>query len=60
MDFIIRLPKSCRKDTILVVVDHLSKYGHFIALKHPYSARTITEVFEGDSEIAWHSNIYRK
>jgi len=45
MDFIVRLPKSCEKDAILVVVDRLSKYGHFIALKHPYSARSIAEVF---------------
>ena len=45
MDFIIRLPKSGGKDAILVVVNRLSKYGHFIALKHPYSARTIAEVF---------------
>ena len=45
MDFIVRLPKSCRKDTSLVVVDHLSKYGHFIPLRLPYSARSISKVF---------------
>jgi len=45
VDFIIRLLKSCGKDTILVVVDRLCKYGHFIAFKHPYSARMIAEVF---------------
>ncbi|XP_017420314.1 uncharacterized protein LOC108330338 [Vigna angularis] len=32
-------------DAILVVVDHLSKYGHFLPLKHPYMARTIADIF---------------
>lgn len=33
-DFIIELPKTASVDTILVVVDRLIKYGHFLALKH--------------------------
>ena len=45
MDFIVDLLKSCGDDTILVVVDRLSKYSHFILLKHPYTSRHIAEIF---------------
>ncbi|XP_047150879.1 uncharacterized protein K02A2.6-like [Vigna umbellata] len=51
MDFIMKLPKSHGYDAVLVVVDRLSKYGQFIPLKHPYSARTIAKVFV--KEIVW-------
>ncbi|GJU17803.1 retrotransposable element Tf2 [Tanacetum coccineum] len=45
MDFIDSLPESKGKTGILVVVDRLSKYAHFLAITHPYTARTIAQLF---------------
>jgi hypothetical protein len=45
MDFIYGLPRSKGKNSIFVVVDRLSKFAHFIPLKHPYSAQEVASIF---------------
>ena len=45
LDFIEGLPISRGKDTIMVVVDRLSKSAHFLTLSHPFTAKTIAEKF---------------
>lgn len=45
MDFIGGLPKVQGVDTVMVVVDRLTKYAHFFPISHPYTAKGIAEVF---------------
>jgi hypothetical protein len=45
MDFIEGLPKSQGYSVIMVVVDRLSKYAHFLPVKHLYAASHIAQLF---------------
>jgi hypothetical protein len=51
MDFIEGLPISNIKDKILVVVDRLTKYAHFIGVRKIDSTKQTTEIF--------YKNIYK-
>jgi hypothetical protein len=45
MDFIIELPKVQGKDGIFVVVDHLTKFAHFLAISMECSASQVAKLF---------------
>jgi hypothetical protein len=45
LDFVEGFPRVGGKSVILTVVDRFSKYAHFIALGHPYSATTVAKAF---------------
>ena len=45
LDFVEGLPKSMGFEVILVVVDRLTKYVHFVPVSHPYSASKIASLY---------------
>lgn len=45
IDFIVGLPPSNGFTVILVVIDRLSNYAHFIPLKSSFTSQQVTEIF---------------
>lgn len=45
MDFIEGLPRLEGKDTIMVIMNRLTKYAHLVGLTHPYQASRIAQAY---------------
>jgi hypothetical protein len=45
MDFVEGLLQSNHANCIMVVVDKFTKYAHFVASKHPYTAASVAKLF---------------
>nr|GEV51752.1 hypothetical protein [Tanacetum cinerariifolium] len=45
MDFIDGLPMTKGRTVIMIIVDRLSKYSHFVPLTHPYTAIQVAQSF---------------
>ena len=45
LDFVEGLPKSQGYEVILVMVDRLTKYSHFVPISHPYSTAKVASLY---------------
>lgn len=45
MDFVNEFPTSKGRSVIMVVLDRFSKFAHFVAMQHPYTAPKVAQIF---------------
>ena len=59
MDFVVGLPRTQKSyDFIWMVVDWLTKFAHFIAVKSTYSAENYARIFIDEIVCPWYSIIH--
>jgi hypothetical protein len=58
MDFIEGLPLSDHCNVILVIVDKFSKFAHFLALRHPYTALSVSTFYGSHTLHSWSASCH--